>query len=391
MPEIGPWSQDVLTRIYNVQWGGGAFSFAGNIFLSEVSGGNGSFEVVLLRFSWLGGVSSDGEKWQSGGPTEAGFGLFCCVGGKVGKEGEGDEKFVTVAAGSIAVGPIDLDPGYAPISGVEPAAGVSYDGGRTWENAGLPLQQFILQPPDPTTGAPADSAQGSCRAVAYHPATRTFYVGASLNFHIFHEDDYWEDRMYRSESGSGFSQVYSDRREPLDPFPGYKWPKVEARPGEADIRPEDRLRVADMSMMTPSDPNTILFVVSFGPSQYVEYTIATGDQAGDKSYVSVNVDGTGVIVGGKNIKPPMVTVNSVCGGMGHIVAVGMEDESGLVGPVVFVSADDGSTWVPRLSELKHTNPGRDDRDSGSSGGACSFSPESSAGEAASVRRVRPRG
>jgi hypothetical protein len=357
--KVGPYSQDILTRIVNVQWGGGVFSFAGNIFFQIVTylpdvGSPNDFQL-----SWLGGTSKDGEEWESGGPSQSGLALNCCVSGKVA------DRSVTIAAGSIPVTDW-YGVGYARVYGLEPAAGVSYDGGRTWSDGGIPVQQFTLKPADPITGKAAETAQGSSSAVAYHPPTQTFYVGASVLFAVS-PDWYWEDRLYGG-TGVGFIQIYSERREFPDPFPGYRWP--EPPPGGPDITPSDRLRVADMTQKTPAGPGT-LFVVSFGPDQHAEYT----DKNGEESYVAVNGDRTGVILGGKKtIFPPMPVVNSVCGGVGHIVAVGWQDEDQRTGPVTYVSNDDGLRWVQQLPSLSHTNPGPEDKDSGSSGGSCSFSP-----------------
>jgi hypothetical protein len=354
---IGPYSQDVLTRIYNVRWAAsGAFSFAGYIRFLKITLLPDVGSPDDFKCSWLGGTSNDGENWQSGGPVQSGLSLFCCVHGKV------EEKFVTVAAGGVAVSDW-YGRGYARAYGTEPAAGVSHDAGQTWSDGGIPLQQFTIKPANPITGEGAHTAVGDCNAVAYHPASQTFYVGGSVMFSMG-ADIYWEDRLF-SSTGSGFSQLYSDRRELSAPFPGYRWPKVVMTP---DMEPTDRLRVADTTLTTPSDSGT-LFAVSFGPNQHAEYT----DKNGEESYVSVNGDRTGVILGGNVISPPMAVVHSVCGGAGHIVAVGWKDEDRLTGPVTYVSDDDGFKWVQQLSGLSHTNPPPEDPDSGSSGGSCSFS------------------
>jgi hypothetical protein len=285
------------------------------------------------------------------------------VSGKVG------ERNIVVAAGSVITGPYDFGPGYAIGWGFVPAGGVSDDDGLTWRDAGVPVQEHILKPPNPQTGEGADSASGSCNAVAYHPGTETFYIGASVSFNVG-ADFYVEDRMY-SGSGFGFSQVYSERREQFASFPGYKWPEVEIT---KDFKPTDRLRVADRTQTTQPGPG-VIFVVSFGPGQPAEYITTDEEGKEHKSYVSVT-RGSGATLGGKDISPPMAVVNSICGGVGHIVAVGWEDENRRTGPVTFVSDDDGMSWTEQLSELSHTNPGPDDKDSGDSAGSCSFSPKS---------------
>lgn len=137
------------------------------------------------------------------------------------------------------------------------------------------------------------------------------------------------------------------------------------------MKPTDRLHVADMTRTTKPGAGTI-FVVSLGPDQHAEYINKDGEQ----SYVSVKDEGAGAILGGNDISPPMAVVNSICGGLGHIVAVGWKDEERLVGPVTFVSKDDGLSWTEQLSELTATNPGPGDQNSGDSAGACSFSAES---------------
>ena len=358
-------SQDILTRIIDVHWRGGVFSFAGNIFLTIVTPSTGgSLGQAEPHFTWLGGTSSNGESWTSS-KSEEGLALSCCVRGSVGTQS------VVVAAGSVITGPFDFGPGYSLNYGEVPAGGVSYDGGQTWSDAGIPLQEHILKPPDPVAGTNADSASGHCQACVYHPGTQTFYVGGSVLFGIG-SDFYWEDRLY-SGTGIGFSQVYSERRDINDPFTGWRWPEVVV------INPTDRLRVADRTMTTNPGPG-ILFVVSFGPDQQAEYFTTDGK----KSFVSVKSDGTAVSLGGKDIFPPMAIVNSVCGGSGHIVAVGWEDEYALTGHVTFVSNDDGESWTEQLSELRNTNPGRDDINAGSSGGSCSFSPTSSSSSRAGL-------
>lgn len=352
---VGAYSQDAVTQIVNVHWGGGVFSFAGNISLSIVM----DAETTDVQFSWLGGTSIDGKSWESGGPSRTGLALMCCVRGKVG------DRFITIAAGDVVVSDFG---GFGVVFGAEPAAGVSVDDGRTWGNANIPLQKYVLKPANPVTGVGADTAQGHCNAAVYHPASQTFYVGGTVIFSVG-ADNYWEDRMY-SLSDVGVGMVYSTRRELFEEFPGYLWPTVEPDPETGEINPEDRLRVADLTQTTASGPDT-LFVVSFGPNQRVEYV----DKNGDKSYVSVNATRTDASLGGKSIKPPMAIINSICGGMGYIVAVGWEEEDQRTGPVTFVSGDDGKTWAEQLSALKNTNPGPEETNSGSSAGSCSVSPE----------------
>jgi hypothetical protein len=348
---------DLLNQIVNVHWSGAAFSFAGEVNREVVTpaGEDGGLEQSVLHFTWLGGTSSDGKEWKAK-KSEAGLGLFCCVRGKVGNNS------IAVAAGDVVAGPYDFGPGYAIHYGRVPAGGVSYDDGLTWSNAGIPKQEHILKPPNPDTGAGADSASGSCNAVAYHPGTQTFYVGGSVIFRVG-ADIYWEDRMYRS-SGIRFSQVYSERRELSAPFKGFQWPAVEIT---EEFKPEDRLCVADMTMTTKPGPD-VLFVVSFGPNQRAEY-VTTEEE---KSYVTVKAEGKGATLGGTDIKPPMAIVNSICGGVQHIVAVGWKDEDKRIGPVTFVSNDDGNTWKAVLSELTNTAPGPGDKDRGGNSGSCSF-------------------
>jgi hypothetical protein len=364
----GPYSQDILTRIYNVQWGG-VFSFAGNILFQIVTDLPDVGSPDDLQVSWLGGTSGDGEKWESG-RSQSGLGLFCCVGGRV------SDRSATVAAGDVSVTDW-AGPGYARAYGTEPAAGVSYDGGQSWNDGGIPLQQFILTPPNPITGAGAHVATGICNAVAYHPASQTFCVGAWVFFTVG-ADIYWEDRMYsgswNDRSGTiQFSQVYSERRELFAPFEGYRWPEVDTTP--VDFKPGDRLRVADTTLTTKPGPG-VLFVVSFSVDQHAEYVTTEGKE----SYVAVKASGSGATLGGTDgkpptdLNPPMPVVYSVCGGRGHIVAVGWQDEDRHTGPVTYVSNDDGKLWVQQLSGLINTNPEPEDKNSGSSGGSCSFSP-----------------
>src|SRR5215510_14432797 len=111
---------DLLTRIVNVQWPGGMFSFAGNISLDIHTMTDVGDTVTDVKFSWLGGSSKDGKSWESGGPTQAGLALFCCVRGKVG------DQFVTIAAADVVV---SGDTGVQMAFGTEPAAGVSHDDG----------------------------------------------------------------------------------------------------------------------------------------------------------------------------------------------------------------------------------------------------------------------
>jgi hypothetical protein len=358
-PQGPPFKEDFFERAIDVAWGGEAFCFAGNVSLlkaappiPEVSPPD-NFQV-----SWLGGTSKNGEDWKSAKPTLSGLALYCCVRGKT-KEGS-----VTVAAGGVSVTNW-AGPGYERAFGSEPAAGVSYDDGQIWSNGGIPLQQFILKPPNPGTGEAGHAATGNCNAVAYHPASKMFYVGGSVFFDVG-SDIYWEDRLFSSMTGTGFGQVYSVRREISVPFKGYRWPEVEPPPGEAIIKPADRLRVADLTKTTKPGPG-VRFVVSFGPGQRAEYF----DTKRQKTYLAVN-EGN-IILGGKLLSPPMPRVNSVCGGVEHIVAVGWKDEARRVGPVTYVSADDGKSWQQQLSSLSHTNPGPDSDDSGSSSGSCSFS------------------
>jgi hypothetical protein len=367
-----PHGEDFFDRIVNVHWpqrgvaAGGVFSFAGYVNLTIVTPPTESaLGQSTPHFTWLGGTSSggtssDGIKWPSNS-SEAGLALLCCVRGKVG------EQFIAVAAGSVLDGPYDFGPGYSINWGEVPAGGVSYDDGLTWNDAGIPKQKHILKPPNPATGQGADSASGSCNAVAYHPGTQTFYVGGSVIFSVG-ADTYWEDRMYTAEGGL----VYSERRELSTPFKGYKWPTVPIDL-TGKVLPENRLRVADTTLTTEAGSD-VLFVVSFGPGQPAEY-ITTKKV---KSYVAVNADGIGAIWGGtdteppRDIAPPMAVVNSICGGIGQIVAVGWQDEDQRIGPVTFISNDDGANWFPILSSLTNTAPGPDDKDSGSNSGSCSF-------------------
>lgn len=347
---LPPHGEDFFNRIVNVHWPrrgavGGAFSFAGNIFLDIVTPPTeGNMGGVVSEFTWLGGASDDGEKWKESS-SKSGLALFCCVRGKVG------ERYVTVAAGTVVVGPSNFGPGYSTGYGSEPAGGVSYDGGQNWGDIGIPLQQWILKPPNPITGQGGDTAQGVCKAVAYHPASQSFYIGGSVIFSVG-ADTYWEDRLYR-----GATQVYSERRESTAPFLGYRWPIG----GIAELN--EQLVVADMTQTTPAGPTT-RFAVSFGPSQQVEYLTSGNEPV----YLSVNKDGAGA-----TFSPPLAVVNSICGGKGHIVAVGWQDEDRRIGPVTVVSDDDGVHWTPQLSGLIHVNPELEDKNSGSSAGSCSFS------------------
>jgi hypothetical protein len=246
-----PHGEDFFDRVVNVHWPKkrrsvlpAAFSFAGYVSFTEVIPPT---EFALGQstphFTWLGGTSADGKSWKSS-QNEEGLAIFCCVRGKIG------ESFIAVAAGGVIVGPYNFGPGYGIAWGVVPAACVSNDDGLTWSDAGIPVQEHILKPPNPDTGEGAHSAQGSCNAVAYHPGTQTFYVGGSVNFDMG-TDIYIEDRMYRG-SGSGFGLVYSARRDIFAPFEGFPWPA-------GGSKPEDRLRVADKTLTTEPGPDVVLY------------------------------------------------------------------------------------------------------------------------------------